>query len=236
MYFLNIFRKEIIKKLYIFLISISIFSCGKEDKNESQSNKTETPKTETNKSAVNLSNDFIVDYDIEGKLKGKMVIYRNGEKLKQNMNTELMGLKTSNEVYIIDNNVYSIIEVGGKKMGNKTDLTSYNSKKKTAETITDFREFEKSLEGKKITGTENIIGYDCDIYEFSQDVFLSVYNKRYILKIKSPEFTATATVLNTNPKFSGNEFVIPDDVSFKTPDMKDLNMQKIDSLVEKYKK
>ncbi|MBK8551888.1 MAG: hypothetical protein IPL53_12795 [Ignavibacteria bacterium] len=237
---MDFLKRTTIKFSILILISISLYSCGKESKNESQNSKTgsqttETEKSETSKKETGLSSDFIISYDLEGKLKGKMEIFRSGEKLKQYMNTEIMGVKNTNTVYIIDNNVYSVIDLEGTKIGNKTDLANFNKQKKTGETITDFKEFEKFLEDKKITGTENILGHNCDIYDISGGVRLSIYDKRYILKINSPEFTAVATALNTSPSFAKNEFELPADVDFNSIDMKGLNKKNLDSLVKKYK-
>ena len=223
------------------LITLIIFalvfaSCSKESKNESQSTKTETPKTENRAKEEVLSNDFTVNYDLEGALKGKMEIMRSGEKLKQNINSEVLGIKSSNIIYIMDKNVYSIIEVNGKKLGTKTDLAGFNKSKQTAETINDFNEFEKYLDSKKISGTEFILGYKCDIYETSDKVSISVYNKRYILRIKTPEFMATATSINTSPAISGSEFILPPDVEFNKTDAGSIKGEALDSLVNKLKK
>lgn len=231
----NLFKKETVKLFFIVICFSCLYSCSKENKNEPQSTKTETPKTENSNKSANLSNDFIVSYNLEGKLAGKMEIYRSGDMLRQNMNTEIMGMQTDNVIYILDKTVYSIINVAGKTIGTKTDLSNYNASKETGETITDFKEFEKFLDSKKVTGTENILGYNCDVYDISKDVKLSVYNKRYILKIQAQEFMAVATALNTSPSFSKEEFEVPKDVDFKTTDMKELSKPNIDSLVNKFK-
>ena len=144
--------------------------------------------------------------------------------------------KSSNIIYIMDNNVYSILDVGGKKIGTKSDLRGFNETKLTGETITDFKEFEKFIDSKKIIGTENVLGYKCDIYETSSGVTLSVYNKRYILKIKTPEFMATATALNTSPSYTGTEFTLPSDIEFNKSDSKTMKNKSLDSLVNKLKK
>ncbi len=219
----------------LILFALVFTSCSKENKNEPQSSKTEAPKTENRAKEDVLSNDFTVNYDLEGALKGKMEIMRSGEKLKQNINSEVLGIKSSNVIYIMDNSVYSVLDVGGKKIGTKSDLRGYNESKQTGETITDFKEFEKFLDSKKITGSENVLGYKCDIYETSSGITLSVYNKRYILKIKTPEFMATATALNTNPSYTGAEFNLPSDVEFNKSESKTLKNKSLDSLVNKLK-
>lgn len=220
----------------IIILTLLFFSCGKESDSGTKENKSETSKTETPVKEAVLSNDFIVNYDLEGAVRGKMEIIRNGEKIRQNISSEVMGMKSSNIIYIMDKNVYSIIDVNGKKLGTKTDLAGFNKSKQTAETINDFNEFEKYLDSKKITGNEFILGYKCDIYETSDKVSISVYNKRYILRIKTPEFMATATSINTSPAISGSEFILPPDVEFNKTDAGSIKGEALDSLVNKLKK
>lgn len=235
---MNNFNFRITAKSYFSIIILTILfsSCGKETDTGTKENKSETSKTETPVKESVLSNDFIVNYDLEGAVRGKMEIIRNGEKIRQNISSEVMGMKSSNIIYIMDKNVYSIIDVNGKKLGTKTDLAGFNKSKQTAETITDFKEFEKYLDSKKISGTEYILGYKCDIYETSDKVSISVHNKRYILKIKTPEFMATATSINTSPAISGSEFILPSDVEFNKTDAGGLKGEALDSLVNKLNK
>lgn len=229
-------RIKFLLRIFVFFIFV-IASCGKEKTVETKTASTDSLKTPESKvDAGGITTDFIISYDLEGLLKGKMEIFRNGDRLKQKINSEIMGNKNSNVIYIKDKIVYSVIDVGGKKFGTKTDLVNYNSIKQTGETITDFNEFEKFLDSKKITGTENILGYKCDIYEISDPIRLSVYNKRYIMKIKTPEFIATATNLNTRPVFSENEFEVPLDVNFNKTDSKGIDSRTLDSIVSKIRK
>ncbi|MEP7147098.1 MAG: hypothetical protein ABI792_08820, partial [bacterium] len=95
---------------------------------------------------------------------------------------------------------------------------------------------EKFLSSKNITGSENILGYNCDIYDAGNGMNLSVYNKKYILKIKSPDFMAVATKMNTNPTFAPDEFKLPDNVDFKTAQAKEFDKKTLDSAIQKMKK
>ena len=184
---------------------------------------------------------------LSGKVKGKMNMYRSGEKFKQHMDIEVMGMQTSNDTYIIDKVVYSVTDMDGKKFGTKTDATQYKSEKPTGEAITDFKEFEEFLDSKKITGTEEILGHKCDVYDISSGVSLAVYNKRYVLGIRSPEFNATATAFDGSPSFTANEFEVPSDVDFNATGMgaldgldeknlKGMNKEDVEDLINKYKK
>ncbi|MDZ4712758.1 MAG: hypothetical protein SGI89_10590 [bacterium] len=221
---------------------IAFHSCGK-DKSEIQNNKTTTEQSPPNTSDSTISNstnnniagneNFIISYTVAGKMNGVMQILRSGNKFRQNISSEIMGMKNDNQIFILDNNVYSVTEIGGKTLGVKTSLNDFNKLKKTGETIIDFKEFEKFLNTKKITGSENIIGYNCDIYDFGDGVSLSVNNKKFVLKIKSPEFIATANNINLNPSFASNEFELPKDVTFKSVNTGDIDRKAVDSLLNK---
>ena len=231
-------NKRIALFLLVFFISaLIISSCGKEKISEQQKSISDSVKENDNKITIDTkSNDFIIVYNLEGLLKGNMEIYRSGDKLKQKINSEIMGNKSTNVVYISDKTVYSVIDVSGKKFGTKTDLGNYNNLKQTGETITDFTEFEKFLDSKTISGTESVLGYKCDIYAVTDAIRLYVFNKKYILKIKTPEFIATATDLNTKPVFTTNEFEIPADINFNKTDTKGIDSKSLDSIVNKFKK
>ncbi|MDQ3194571.1 MAG: hypothetical protein M3P82_06185, partial [Bacteroidota bacterium] len=186
----------------ILLNAVLVFSsCGKDNKTESQGNKTDTDKKDTVNESTGSKDpgSFIVSYDLQGMMDGKMEILRDGNTLKQIMSSNIMGMPNINTIYILDNNVYSITEAGGQKFATKTDLKEYNSRKVTGETITDFMEFEKFLSDKKLIGNENILGYNSDIYDVGNGMNLSVYDKKYILRIKSSDFMAVATKLDTKP-------------------------------------
>lgn len=237
----NVSSKVNVNTLFYLIIAVIFFSCGKDNKKESTGEKTDTRDTSTvsagsdSKNTDLMSNDFIINYDISGKMSGSMSMYRDGDKIKQIMNMEVMGVKTSSNIYIMNDVVYTITDVGGTKFGNKINLDEYNKKNRsTGETITDFKDFEKFLSDKKIIGTEEILGKKCDIYETAKGIDVSIYDKRYILKIKSPEFTAVATEMDPSPTFSANEFEIPDDVNFNSDGKTGFDKGALDSLAKKY--
>lgn len=237
---MNTLKKVKKYNLHVYLSVLSlvlILSCGKKNEETSQQQKQETNSGKNEiTSSGKISDKFVINYDLIGKMTGKMQIFREENKLKQNINSEIMGMANKNAIYIIDNSVYSVTEIGGKKFGMKTSLGEFNSQKQTAETIVNFKEFEQFLDSKKVTGNENILGYNCDIYDAGNGVFLYVYNKRYLLKMRTPEFQATATEINVNPTFAANEFELPKDVDFKNSAQKKFDKQALDSIVNKIKK
>ncbi len=227
-------RTNSIYTISLLLVLFIFSSCGKDNKPDTQG-KTETDKKE-NTSESKDDGQFVINYDLTGMMTGKMSILRNGNKIKQKISTNIMGMNNLNTIYILDNNVYNITEAAGQKFASKTDLQEYNSRKTTGETIVDFKEFEKFLGDKKITGSENIIGYNTDIYDVGNGMKISVYNKKYILKIQSTDLLAVATVLNTSPTFAADEFTLPTDVEYNKKDPKALDKKSLDSAVQKLNK
>jgi len=222
----------------VFVLTIAISSCGKD---ENIQNKTKTEKstvkdtvkdTVTNRE-VTSGNDFVIEYNMMGAMKGKMTIYRSGTKLKQVIESVVLGIKNTNEIYIQDKFVFSVTNVAGKKFGIKTNITDYNNNKQTGETITDFTEFQKFIGTKRVIGNETILEQKCDIYETAPDVSISVSDKKYVLQIKTSQFLALATKLDKAPVFTAAEFQIPSDVDFKSIGNDKVKQEVLDSIIKK---
>jgi hypothetical protein len=201
-----------LRALLLVTIFAYLVSCGKDEQKTQTDAKTSKQETTSPKE---LGNNVSTTYNISGAINGTMTIKRNGSELKQLIDSEMMGMKSLNTIYVKGNMAYSITEVAGKKMAMKTSLNEFNSRKITGETIADPREFERLLEGKKVKGSENILGYNCDIYDLGNNVSLSVANKKHILRIKSPEFLAVATDIQAMPENSASEFELPSGIDFK---------------------
>jgi hypothetical protein len=223
-----------LRSLIVASLVIVLASCGKNE----QQTKSEKPTTSAETKSESISGDNTsITYQISGAINGTMTIMRDGKELKQIIDSEIMGMKSHNEIFIKGNTVYSITEVAGKKMAMKTSLSEYNGQKLTGETIADPREFQKLLEGKKVTGTETILGHTCEIYDLGTNVFLSVADKKSILRIKSPELLATATEISALPANSASVFELPAGVEFRmvspqtTP-----SKEKLDSALKELKK
>lgn len=227
-------KSKIITIIFLMIIAAGINSCDKEAEKKNSQNNIKEKKSDTGKS-LKVSDDFIISYDLQGRINGKMQIFRSGNNFKQVINSDIMGMHNNNYIYIRDNIVYTITEIGGKKFGSKATLQEYNLSKHTGETIIDLKEFEKFLSAKKVTGSEKILGYDCEVYDLGDSYYLAVYDKKCILKIMTPEFMATATKLEMNPSIAVNEFVIPADVDFKNINPGGLKKESLDSAVNKLK-
>ncbi|MBX7044184.1 MAG: hypothetical protein K1X85_14915 [Ignavibacteria bacterium] len=190
-------------------------SCDKKEET-AQTQKQNSGVSENSQPKTSASGDrSSITYQLTGVTNGTMTIYRNGNELKQVIESDMMGLKSKNEVYVKGGFVYLITEINGKKLPMKTSLDEYNSRKLTGETIANAAEFEKMLAGKKVTGNESILGRDCEIYEMGNNVFLSIADKKHIMKIKSPELLAVATEISPLPDNSDGIFELPAGMEFK---------------------
>lgn len=237
---------EFKSSLYILLFAMTFFviSCNKDSKepegnlkteNTSEDNKSGSANKESVKSELQGDN-FEIDYSLVGVISGNMSILRSGNLLKQIVNTEVVGVQSSNTVYIIDGIVYSISQAAGKTIGQKTNLSEYKKGAQTGETIVDPKEFEKFLEGKSVIGTENILGYQCDIYKTGPEMSISVYDSKYVLRILIPQFQAVAVKLNLDATFASNEFTVPDNIDFNTDYSKKTSKEEIEKMLKNLKK
>ena len=215
-------------------------SCGqkeqavnKEEKKQTAGETSEDASTSGNKMSAE---DFHIKYKTEGIINGTMDIIKSGDKFKQKMNVDVKGIKSVTDVFVLENEVYTVTDIAGMKTGFKTDLSEYNQRKQKSENFTDFRDLKSYLKDKKKTGEEEILGYKCDVIETDKGISLSVYEDKYVLKISGPQFTATATALEKNPTVSAAEFEVPKDVDFSKKGSDVMSKEKIKEMLDKYKK
>ncbi len=220
--------------VFLFIVLTFLASCG----NEEQKLQTQKPQTGSSTTeSKEIGDNTSITYALSGAINGSMTIKKNGTELKQLIDSEMMGMKSQNTIFIKGDLAYSITEVAGKKMAMKTSLKEYNNRKMTGETIADPKEFKRLLEGKKVSGNEKLLGYDCEIYDLGNNVFLSVADKKHILRIKSPEFLAVATNIQAMPQNSASEFELPTDVDFKMVSPRDTpRKSELDSALKELKK
>ena len=117
----------------LLAMSVLLISCNKDSKepegnlkteNKAEDNKSDSSKRESVKSELQGDN-FEIDYNLVGVISGNMSIMRSGNLLKQVVSTEVIGVRSSNTVYIKNDTVYSISQSGGKTIGQKTNLSEY---------------------------------------------------------------------------------------------------------------
>lgn len=225
--------------LILILILINLNCGNKEEQPVTKSDtkeKTETSSESKSSGESAQGNNFHITYKAEGIINGTMDIIKIGDKFKQEMEVDVKGIKSKSDVYVLGDAVYSVTDVAGMKHGFKADLSEYNKKKQIGENFSDFRDLENYLKGTTKKGSEEILGCNCEIYETGKGIFLSVCDNKYVLRIKGPEFTATAINLDKDPSVSSDRFEVPKDVDFSRKNPGAVGKEKVKELMEKYKK
>lgn len=202
----------------VLLLTAVISSCGKESN-------TGSGKTGTGKDSViqstgksDIPENFSIKYILNGKREGKMLMLRNNDKLKIVFDFASGGVSSINEMYLLNDTVFTVIRQGASKVGSRTGYNNFKEAYTGNELIIGASGLSKYLENTKVIDKEKVLGYDCDIYELSDRTLVSVYNKKYVLKISKPLYIATAESLTIDPEFSQNEFKLPEDVEYYDKD------------------
>lgn len=209
----------------MLLMVVSLFtltSCGDNKENtESSGEKNNIENNESSESNDNTSSgdidmssgEFKITYQMDGKdMKGTMTLYKMGDKFKTDMKADAGEMKGMNSMAISDGEyVYSVVDMMGTKKGLKMKISDYEKD----DDFGSMADVEEELSKYKVIGTETILGKECEIYETDEKGnTISVYNKKAVLKMKSPEMTVVATDFDTSPGLSDSDFKIPDDVEF----------------------
>ena len=205
-----------ISLVLIFMLSaIFIFSCGKKNENVKTEDKSSTEKS-TSTDEISPSSSFMVTFDITGKVTGKTKNYYDNKKMRVDNEMSIGGQKISSQVISDGEWVYIISEYGGKKMGMKMNVKYYteDQQKKGEFDISSFRD---KLKTYQKTGTEEILGKQCDIYKVNDKTTISVYKDMLPLKVVATggDMTMVATSYEINPKVPDDFFTPPSGVEYK---------------------
>jgi len=211
---------------------LALYSCGKKDTGSTDSKTTDSKTSTDSKSEssgnkeVTASGDFTIKYDLTGKVKGDVVTYKKGNRIRQDINMDVKGAKMITNSYYDDKFVYTVMDIMGKKVGTKIDISKYKSEGAKEGKDIDYKDMENYLKDKKKVGTETILGKECDIYETAKGVKLSV-TKQYIpLKIETEPMTMVAVSMSDKVSISDSEMDVPKDVSFSDVNGMLKNMKK----------
>lgn len=210
-------------KISIVLIVFSLaclYSCGKKDSPTTDSKTTDTKTSTDTKNESSGSTDagsldeFTIKYELSGKVKGDMTTFKKGKRIQQNLVMDIQGAKMTTKNYFDDKYAYMVMDVLGKKMGTKIDITKYREEGAKEGKDIDYNNMMDYLKDKKKIGTETIIGKECDIYETGKDVKISVWKGGVPMKISTPAMTMTAVEFDTKADISESEMDPPTGVEY----------------------
>ena len=203
-----------IKLFLVLLISSFLFiSCGK--KEESSGTEGETTEESTETETGNITESTPVHYEMEatGEMKGNWEVWAEGKNAYVKMNYEVAGQKMNSEMWMNNDMMYTLTDLGGKKMGMKMNPKEWavNNEKKQDFNPMSFKDGCKDCQ--KI-GEEEVIGKKCEIYQDKNGIKYSVYEGKIPLKIVMPHTTLQAKKLEINAKVDPSMFTPPKDVEF----------------------
>ncbi len=214
----DLLNGPITKIFTILFFAFSVYSCGKESNTGSGKTGTGKDSVVESSSKSEIPENFIIKYTLAGKREGKMLMLRNNDKLKIVFDFASGGVSSINEMYLLNDTVFTVIRQGASKVGSRTGYKNFREAYIGNELIIGASGLGKYLENAKVIDKEKVLGYDCDIYELSDRTVVAVYNKKYALKISKPLYIATATSLEIDPEFSQTEFQLPGDVEYHDKD------------------
>ena len=209
-----------------------IYSCGKKDntttdtKTTDSKTSTDTKKESSGSNDAGSLSDFTIKYELSGKVKGEMTTYKKGKRIQQNLTMDIQSAKMTTKNYFDDKYAYMVMDIMGKKMGTKIDISKYREEGAKEGKDIDYNNLEVYLKNKKKIGTETILGKECDIYETGKDVTISVWNNTIPMKIATPAMTMTAVSLEMKADVSESSMEPPQDVEYTD----------MSSITNKYKK
>lgn len=162
-----------------------------------------------------------IKYDVAGKEPGTLDVIYKGKNAKMNITMTKDGQSMNMGMILKDKTMYTIMEQEGKKMGFKSDVTNDESMKDFY-ALMDAKDKIKEMEK---TGSEDVMGYKCDIYKDKKGDLLSVYKEKVPLKIVSKDVSMTATVFEPDFKIADDIFEPPKDIEFMDMNNMQQNLQ-----------
>jgi hypothetical protein len=199
------------RKLYfialILSVAILVNGCGK--KKESADSK--EVKTEQKKD-ISYSEGATYHIKYESKSpdeKGFMDFYFKDKSAKIIVNMTVGEKKNNASMYYADKIVYMITEIEGKKMGMKMNVSDNKDAEIDVVNIKDkLKDYEK-------TGTDEVLGYKCDVYKTKDGSLISIYKEAFGLKIiDKNKKEVVATVFEQDVKLADDFFTPPKDVEY----------------------
>jgi hypothetical protein len=209
----NFLGSYIIVLVFSTLIAVGLSSCSKEK--EKPESKNETVEDEKSGSDEKISDAFKIEYEVSGPVTGTMEIYRKGDKYRSDLKTNVMNQSMNTSTFSDGKYVYVLLDAMGMKKAIKIPLEKYKKEMDMEKKEVDVMNIEEHLEKYEKTGSETILGMECDKYRINEGVNFSIYDNKYILKMGNPGMKMTAVNLNTDASISDDLFEPTEGVEFK---------------------
>ncbi len=194
-----------LKFIVLFIFSVILIAgCGK--KTDDQTSDAEKKEDKAGTSV------FHIKYNIKGEGDMTLDMYVKDKNFKMDMKgNDESGKKMDALMFLKDKYIYIIGEEAGKKMGMKFKMDSENNEFKD---ITKLTEIKDEISKAKKEGTEEILGYECDIYKDGEKT-MWVYNDMFFLKMVDGKTTMEAVEFHPDAKISDADFELPKDVEIQ---------------------
>ena len=200
------------RKIYflalILSVAVLINGCGKKkDTGDKKDDKTEQKK----EISYNENSSYHIKYESKSpEEKGSMDLFFKNKNAKIEVNMTMGDKKNNASMYYVDKIAYIITEMEGKKVGMKMEV---NDKNKDAEL--DIVNIKDKLKDYEKTGTDEVLGYKCDVYKTKDGTLISIYKDAFGLKIVDKnKKEVVATVFEQDVKMDDNFFTPPKDVEY----------------------
>ena len=158
---------KIQKLMYLLAVVVLSFSfitgCGKKD---SAGNKDEK-KDDKKEVAINENTPFHLKYEMKSETEtGSMDMFVKGKSVKLEIKAKDKGQDVNSTMYVKEGMMYMVMDLMGQKMGMKMDVSKDENFQKDFAKLYDVKD---KLKDYTKGGTEEIIGYKCDVYSKGEE-------------------------------------------------------------------
>ena len=202
------FKKVCITYLLFFLSLTLVTGCGKKESADAD-------KKDGNQQTASDNLSFHIKYDIKSNNPGTLDMYVNGNNIRIGINTNVDGQNVVVDLYRTNDGFVLVNNEKGKNVGLRFKDTEESGK--DFKNLFDIAKVKEELKNFTKSGTEDILGYKCDIYkndtaEFCLYKDLFTLRAKYSPKNGTPE-NIVALEFEPDKKFDNNFFVVPKDIN-----------------------
>ncbi len=200
-------KLKIIPLLFVTLIVCITFllGCSKKENGSANSTKNVT---------MTESTPYHIKYDIKGKESGTLDLFVSGKNIKFEINSNQDSKDVKAEIYKYEDEMVMTSNESGKKLGIKMKIDE--KQKNDLTDFTNITKIKEQLKNYKKEGTEDVLGYKCNIYSTdTSKVWL--YEDFVALKFQNTkkdntEDIITAVLFEPDVKLADDFFVVPKDI------------------------